>query len=87
VRGNEHAWVTLDGKHAIDPTLHAPEFSYFGIEFPAKLVAQKFISNGNHFGPLLDDPEIMAVLEAADAGEAQAALRSLDLIARGQRKT
>jgi hypothetical protein len=54
-----HAWVTLDRKNAIDPTLpNAPEYKYFGIEFPAELVAAKIISNNNYFSPLLDNPDV-----------------------------
>jgi hypothetical protein len=67
------------GFSAIDPTLpDAPEPEYFGIEFPFELVAQ-LISRDGYVSPLLADAEIVAILEtAADAAEAQAALRILD---------
>jgi hypothetical protein len=77
MHGIEHAWITLDGKHAVDQTLPgAPKHAHFGIEFPYKLVARVMARNGYAI-PLLTDPEIVAVLEtAADAVEARAALRT-----------
>jgi hypothetical protein len=47
-----HAWLTLDGVHAIDQTLHAPEYHYYGIPFTRKEHARA-LSAGGHGGPLL----------------------------------
>jgi len=56
----QHAWVTLDGLHAIDQTLQRPErFLYFGIPFTAEIVSKVTYTRG-HFG-LLDpfEPELV----------------------------
>jgi hypothetical protein len=75
IRGIPHAWITLDGKHAIDQTMpNAQQLVYFGIAFPTRLVAQNWLRD--------DSLSLLVVLEtAADAAEAQAALQILDLSA------
>jgi hypothetical protein len=55
-----HAWVTLDGVHAIDVTwANAPAHSYYGIQFP-RIVLTKWTNRRGNWG-LLDpwDPEIL----------------------------
>jgi hypothetical protein len=48
-----HAWLTLDGQHAIDQTLpDAPKCHYFGIPFPVKAV-EDAIGRRGYCGPLL----------------------------------
>jgi hypothetical protein len=49
-----HAWITVDGQTAIDPTIPDAEVvgSYFGIAFPVTVVAA-FITSRGHWG-LLD---------------------------------
>jgi hypothetical protein len=49
-----HAWVTLDGKHAIDTTLpYGPESDYFGIVFPIEVFASAWIDEDHCAQPLL----------------------------------
>jgi hypothetical protein len=68
-----HAWVTLDGVHAIDPTWRDPtNCHYVGIAFPKEIVARYGISEG-YFVPLLSDYEPSAALRellAAAASDA-----------------
>ncbi len=55
-----HAWITLDGCHAIDVTWRADpaDCRYFGIPFSQRVlerwIARRWESNGNYWGPLLD---------------------------------
>jgi hypothetical protein len=47
-----HAWLTIDGVHAIDPTWdNAPDVPYYGIPFPARLLSRT-ISRRGHWGML-----------------------------------
>jgi hypothetical protein len=39
-----HAWVTLDGVHAIETTWHEPGLFYFGIEYDNKAVARRVLA-------------------------------------------
>jgi hypothetical protein len=39
-----HAWITLDGVHAIDPTWAEPGTFYLGITFDVKTVARKWLA-------------------------------------------
>jgi hypothetical protein len=48
-----HAWLTLDGQHAIDQTYpNAPKCYYFGIPFSAKAVGKAIVKRG-YCAPLL----------------------------------
>jgi hypothetical protein len=64
----QHAWITLDGVHAIDVTLRDPasDVLYFGIPFSLE-VLERWIRKRRHWG-LLDalDTDIDELL--ADAG-------------------
>ena len=52
-----HAWLTLDGEHAIDVTLpDAESCAYFGIAFDNHQVSQ-FISTNKCWGGLLTLPD------------------------------
>ena len=47
-----HAWITLDGVHAIDPTLpDATRYTYFGIQVPVAIL-EKVICNQRYWGVL-----------------------------------
>ena len=50
--GFRHAWVTLDGVHAIDQTWPTPGDAYFGVAVPAKQLAH-VISRSEYFGSIL----------------------------------
>jgi hypothetical protein len=39
-----HAWITLDGIHAIETTWREPGVFYFGIEFDNKAVAKRVLA-------------------------------------------
>jgi hypothetical protein len=59
-----HAWVTLDGVHAIDPTWRDPaECYYVGIAFPKEIVARYGLQERGSV-PLLPDYEPSAALRA-----------------------
>jgi hypothetical protein len=58
-----HAWVTLDGVHAVDQTWPQPGLGYFGIVISIKGVAVIFSKRG-YFGAVLDEyPESWMELE------------------------
>lgn len=69
----EHAWITLDGVHAIDPTLpDAQSYAYFGIQFsPAALAAAALASRQYGFLFAGITAEVVALL-GGSAGEAPA---------------
>jgi hypothetical protein len=59
-----HAWVTMDGVHAIDQTLpDAEQYEYFGIPFPPHILAEAINARG-YFG-VLDpiDPGLLRLAE------------------------
>jgi hypothetical protein len=57
-----HAWITLDGVHAIDPTWRCPADRYVGVAFPAEIVARHGL-DGRYWKPLMeDDTAIRALL-------------------------
>jgi hypothetical protein len=69
-----HGWLTLDGVHAIDQTLHAPEYLYYGISFTRQEHARAICAGGYHWGPLLESrpvgpasPEEIAAAKAETA--------------------
>jgi hypothetical protein len=63
---NHHAWVTLDGIHAIDVTLKdAPAFAYFGIAFSLKVAARSWVSRRPWVALLHNDEQTYAMLEDA----------------------
>jgi len=63
----EHAWVTLDGLHAIDVTWRdGPNCHYFGIVFP-KTVLAHWVSKRGYFG-LLDPVDVDLLRATAAAG-------------------
>jgi hypothetical protein len=78
VRGPiHHAWITLDGVHAIDPTWNIPAnkiagMSYVGIAFPTEIVARHmahYIREERSWKPLMeDDAAIRALLATKPAG-------------------
>jgi hypothetical protein len=48
-----HAWVSLDGVHAIDPTLpNASACRYFGIPFPVSAL-KRVLQERRYWGPIL----------------------------------
>jgi hypothetical protein len=51
-----HAWSTLDGIHAIDPTFKEPGVFYFGIEYENKDVAAKILAKPYKGDAQLDPP-------------------------------
>jgi hypothetical protein len=64
-----HAWITLDGVHAIDPTWRAASTCcYFGIQFPTKVVGDWVERRGGYADALLDweHPELLHQLLGAE---------------------
>ena len=62
-----HAWITLDGVHAVDVTWDsAPDCAYFGIAFSGRVV-RRWACREGYWEPLLgrDDAETFAMLEQA----------------------
>jgi hypothetical protein len=70
-----HAWVTTNGNDAMDPTLDAEEYEYFGIAF-AKAIVVETVKRTGYYG-LFDtglgmnvklmfemDPELKGIVEA-----------------------
>lgn len=70
-----HAWVTLDGVGAMDPTLPADEHEYFGVVLPTRILTRELGLLG-HYG-ILDtrhglnhrlmfelDPELESIVSA-----------------------
>jgi hypothetical protein len=65
-----HAWVTLNGVHAIDVTWNAPaDRHYFGIPFPNEIVS-RYGFDGRYSVPLLSDYKPSAALRELLASEA-----------------
>jgi hypothetical protein len=62
-----HAWVTLDGIHAIDPTLKHPGVFYFGIEYEVGAVAKKILAKPYRGDAQLDPPSSIIDLRVRDA--------------------
>ena len=40
-----HAWVTFDGKTAMDPTLNADDYEYFGVEIGTAALRTELVRN------------------------------------------
>jgi hypothetical protein len=60
-----HAWVTLDGAHAIDVTRDNPgDCHYFGIAFPNKIVSRYGALQGSYWASLLSESKPSAALRA-----------------------
>ena len=58
----QHAWVTLDGMHAVDPTWkNAEEHDYFGVAVPHKTLYQRLMMNKHYFGPILEQEDFEPV--------------------------
>jgi hypothetical protein len=70
----QHAWVTINGDDAMDPTLDAMAHEYYGVAFDRKILGREIVSNG-YYG-LLDsglglntklmfgmDPELKEICE------------------------
>jgi hypothetical protein len=70
-----HAWVTTNGNDAMDPTLNAAEYDYFGIAFDRMTMIEE--TARNRFYGILDtglgmnvrlmfglDPELRSIVEA-----------------------
>jgi hypothetical protein len=71
-----HAWVTLDGVHAVDVTWDGPADCYYvGIPFPNEIVARHGIDGGD-WVPLLSPCGPSAALRALLAAPADGAARS-----------
>jgi hypothetical protein len=47
-----HAWITVDGADAMDPTLDAKDYEYYGVAFDKDTLLKEMLRNG-HYG-LLD---------------------------------
>lgn len=70
-----HAWVTMNGNDAMDPTLEASTHEYFGVEF-GKALLQRELLRKETYGLLDDgiflnarlmfelDPELKTIVEA-----------------------
>ncbi len=41
-----HAWVTINGDDAMDPTLDARDYEYFGVAFDKETLCDEIINNG-----------------------------------------
>jgi hypothetical protein len=52
--GFYHAWITLDGEHAVDPTWRKPGCGYFGIAFPIKQVGE--VVRGQWWDGIMGEP-------------------------------
>jgi hypothetical protein len=52
----QHAWITLDGLHAVDVTLRGPisDYHFFGIPFSLKILTAEICARDNWQFPLLD---------------------------------
>jgi hypothetical protein len=50
--GFHHAWITLDGEHAIDQTWPMPGAAYFGIAVPTKQLAH-VIARSAYYGSII----------------------------------
>jgi hypothetical protein len=60
-----HAWVTLDGVHAVDQTWPQPGLGYFGILIPQEEVAKLLLERG-YIGAVFDEyPESWMELTGA----------------------
>src|SRR5262249_40923343 len=58
-----HAWVTLDGVHAVDVTWDAPaDFHYVGIAFPKEIVARHCLDEQRYAVSLLSNSKPSAAL-------------------------
>jgi len=60
----QHAWITLDGLHAVDVTLRSPasDCFYFGISIPFRILRAEILARDGRF-PLLDHAFPMAKME------------------------
>jgi hypothetical protein len=64
-----HAWITLDGVHAIDPTWDDPADAYYaGIAFPTEIMARHILQQGDLVS-LLTDHEPSAALRVLVADQ------------------
>jgi hypothetical protein len=62
-----HAWVTLDGVHAIDVTWDdPPDCHYFGIAFPKEIVSRYGYSQGSWVSMLSEDKPSAALRALLD---------------------
>ena len=62
-----HAWVTLDGVHAIDPTWRIAGRHCVGIAFPVEIV-ERFGLDDAGWRPLMEDDAAIRALLAAKPG-------------------
>jgi len=60
-----HAWITLDGVHAIDQTWRVPGQAYIGIQFPRK-IASRYCIEGRYCKPAMEDDAAIRVLFAEE---------------------
>lgn len=51
--GFHHAWITLDGEHAIDPTWPRPGTAYLGITVPFEELCRATIGT-RHYGAVIE---------------------------------
>jgi hypothetical protein len=76
-----HAWVTTDGSNAMDPTLDAAEYFYFGVAFDRMTMITE--TARNRFYGILDtglglnvrlmfemDPELRAIVQSVQPSDA-----------------
>jgi hypothetical protein len=61
----QHAWITLDGLHALDVTLRGPisDYRYFGIPFSLEILSAEISVRNNWQFPLFDYAVPMARME------------------------
>jgi hypothetical protein len=66
-----HAWITLDGIHAIDPTFKEPGAFYFGIEYDNHAVAKKILAKPYMGDAQLDPSSPIIVLRINQARQSR----------------
>jgi hypothetical protein len=60
----QHAWITIDGTHAVDVTLQdISDCQFFGIPFSLKTILDEIRSRGDRPFPLLDHAQPMETME------------------------
>jgi hypothetical protein len=86
--GFAHAWLTLDGEHAVDITLDAQSHVYFGIAFEDKCELARAICKAGYYQSRLSLDTVMDVppelAEAIEPAKAAAEKRAADKAKAGE---
>ena len=61
-----HAWITLDGIHAIEVTWEKPGKFYFGVEYGRKVIADRALEGSIYLRTSQLDPAIMQLIDLGD---------------------